>query len=204
MKKRTLTLVISLLLVALVAVGGTLAWLKAETTAVVNTFSPSDINVTLEETFNVDTNGDGKNDAWVEQMVPGHTITKDPLVTVKANSEEAMLFVKLEKSDNYNTYLENYAIAEGWTALPGVEGVYYREVVEDGDEQTLAADHAYGVLLNNQVKVKVGVTKEQMNALTDADNYPTLTVTAYATQLWKSNTEKFSPADAWTNAQPAN
>ena len=40
-----------------------------------------------------------------------------------------------------------------------------------------------------------------MNALTTA-TYPTLTVTAYASQLYKSASEKFDPAEAWATVNP--
>ena len=40
-----------------------------------------------------------------------------------------------------------------------------------------------------------------MNDLTE-EAYPTLTVTAYASQQYKNNTEHFTPAEAWENVQP--
>ena len=48
--------------------------------------------------------------------------------------------------------------------------------------------------------VKGSVTKEQMNAL-DAEGAakPTLTITAYASQLYKNATETFSASEAWNN-----
>ena len=50
MKKRTLALLVALVLVVGCIIGGTLAWLTAKTDAVVNTFTTSDIDVTLTET----------------------------------------------------------------------------------------------------------------------------------------------------------
>ena len=61
------------------------------------------------------------------KMVPGYTIHKDPKTTVVKGSEECYLFVKVEKSANFDSYM-TYEMADGWTALEGVEGVYYREV----------------------------------------------------------------------------
>ena len=122
-------------------------------------------------------------------MVPGNSITKDPKVTVLANSENAWLFVKLEKSANFDDFM-TYEIAEGWTALDGVTGVYYRSV-DKAD-----ADAAFDVIKDNTVNVKGEVTKEMLNALdaNGASNYPTLTVTAYAVQRDSNIT---TAADAW-------
>lgn len=167
-------------------IGGTVAWLIADTDPVVNTFIYGDINITLEET---DADGDGNPDANEYPMVPGNAIEKDPKVTVLANSENAWLFVKLEKSANFDDFM-TYEIADGWTALDGVTGVYYRTV----DKAT--SDAEFIVLKDNTVNVKGEVTKEKLNALdaNGASNYPTLTVTAYAVQR---DSNIATAADAW-------
>lgn len=175
-----LALVLALVLLVGAAIGGTLAWLTATTEEVQNTFSTSDINITLTETTGTS-----------YQMIPGWTITKDPLVTVKAGSEDCYLFVKIEKSANFDSFME-YTVADGWTALTDVDGVYYRVVGPN------AADQAFAVLADNTVTVKGIVTKEMMNALT-ASTYPTLTFTAYASQYYKNNTTAFTAAEAWAN-----
>lgn len=179
MKKKSLALLLAIAIVVVGVVAGTVAWLTDKTPSVTNTFTTSDINIELKET---------KNNF---QMIPGWNIEKDPKVTVKADSEACYLFVKLEKSTNFDTFM-TYEMAEGWEALPGNDGVFYREVA------AATADTTYEVLKDNQVTVKDEVTKEQMNDLT-ADTYPTLTVTAYASQLYKNNTEKFTVAKAWAN-----
>lgn len=179
MKKKSLALLLAIAIVVVGVVAGTLAWLTDQTPSVTNTFTTSDINIELKET---------KNNF---QMIPGCTIAKDPKVTVKTGSEACYLFVKLEKSTDFDTFM-TYEMAEGWTALPGNDGVFYREVA------AATADTTFEVLKGNQVTVKDEVTKAQMNDLT-ADTYPTLTVTAYASQLYKNNTEKFTVAKAWAN-----
>lgn len=182
MKKKSLALLLAIALVVVGAVAGTVAWLTDKTPSVTNTFTTSDINIELKET---------KNNF---QMIPGWNIEKDPKVTVKAGSEACYLFVKLEKSTNFDTFM-TYEMADGWTALPEAPGVFYREVA------AATADTTFEVLKGNQVTVKDKVTKEQMNGLT-ADTYPTLTVTAYASQLYKNNTEKFTAAAAWDHIVP--
>ena len=184
MKKKGLALVLALTLLVVGVVAGTLAWLTAQTAPVVNTFTYGDINIDLTET----------NETY--KMVPGYDIHKDPKAKVLAGSEECFLFVKLDESTNFDTYLK-YDIADDWTALTDVNGVYYREV------KTADMDKDYSVLKGDKVTVNDTVTKEQMNAL-DAEGAvkPTLTITAYASQLYKSAGVKFTAADAWKNVNP--
>ena len=181
MKKKGLALFLALTLLVVGVVAGTLAWLTAKSDVVTNTFTTSDIKVELKETT-------GK-------MIPGYTISKNPKATVLAGSEECYLFVKLDKSASFDSYLE-YVIADGWTKLDGVDTVYYRVV--DGTTNQIGTP--YSVLKDDQVTVKGSVTKEQMNAL-DAEGAvkPTLTITAYASQLHKNATETFSASEAWNN-----
>lgn len=170
MKKKTLALVLALTLLVAGVVGGTLAWLTDQTAEVKNTFTVGDINIGLTET------------TTDYKMVPGNTIAKDPTVTVKANSEACWLFVQVTESTDLKDFI-TYAIAEGWTALPGVDGVYYREVPAS------VADQTFSVLAGDAVTVKSDVTRTMLEtAKTDA---PTLTFKAYAIQR-----DHFATADA--------
>ena len=185
MKKKSLALVLALAMIVVCVVGGTLAWLTDKTAPVTNTFTYGDINITLAESEDLDL-----------KMIPGYTIAKDPKVTVKAGSEKCYLFVKVDKSANFDTFM-TYEIADGWTALTGVNGVFYRVVDTDG------MGTAYSVLANDKVTVKDTVTKENMNALKADDAIqPTLTFTAYACQYMKNNTDSFTAAEAWAKVYP--
>ena len=171
-------------------IGGTLAWLIDKTDAVVNTFTYGDINIKLDETIldangnTVDADNDGTPDRGesgnVYKMIPGQTITKDPILTVDADSEDCYVFVKLVKSTNakFDDFM-SYEIDPAWAALAGEEGVYYRVVSADTD--LAAGDLEMNVIKDKTVTVKDNVTKEMLNNLTDA-TYPTLTVTGYAVQ----------------------
>jgi len=193
---KTLMAVVCICILMCGAVGGTVAWLIAETDPVVNTFTYGDINLKLEET---DTNKDGDNNPNTNTypMKPGATIEKDPKVTVVENSEAAWLFVKLEEKGgnvtadgttySFDNYL-SYELAAGWTELDSVKypGIYYRAVEQSASAQV------FDVLKDNQIKVLDTVTKEMLNTLDKNDKgetvaeadrkYPVLEVTAYAVQ----------------------
>ena len=200
---KTVALLMALVLVVGGAVGGTLAWLTDETSEVKNTFSPSTIDITLTES---DTDPNTAGDQHDYQMIPGYTITKDPKVTVEEGSEKCWLFVKVEKSTNFDTYM-TYAMADGWTQLTytddegdtqNVAGVYYRGPVDVSDD-TSTDGLGFAVIKDNTVTVQSTVTKEQMDVLDTEESYPTLTVTAYASQYNKNATETFSAYEAWLN-----
>lgn len=184
MKKKSLALIVALVLAVGCIIGGTLAWLTAQTDNVVNTFTTSDINITLTETEEV------------YKMVPGWTIHKDPKVTVEAGSEKCYVFVELVKSSNFDTFM-TYEMADGWTQLKdandnNVAGVFYRVV------DTTNMGTPIGVLKNDQVSVLGTVTKANMNDLKE-NTKPTLTVTAYASQYYKNASESFTEIEAWNN-----
>ena len=178
-------------------IGGTMAWLIDDTTPVSNVFTDSDIEITLNETTE-----DYK-------MIPGHTIDKDPKVSVAEGSEDCYLFVKIDKSSNYDTYLADYKIVADWTKLE--DGVYYRTVKTSDEtrEFSLLKSGKYDSLndgeftwKDNQVLVKPEVTKAQMNAIKDKSVVkPTLTFTAYAVQLYKTNGTEFTAEQAWAKAK---
>lgn len=180
--RKTLILAACAMMLVCATIAGTLAWLTDTTDPVVNTFTVGNIDITLAEST-----------GNTYKMVPGYTIDKDPEVTVKAGSEDCYLFVKLEKSSNFDTYM-TYEMADAWTQLSDVNGVYYRKVTG------VTSDQSFDVLKNNQVQVKDGVTKAMMDSLTK-ETYPTLTITAYASQLMDGETE-FGAAAAWENVNP--
>lgn len=188
--KKTLTMVLAFALVFALGVGGTLAWLTDSTQAVKNTFTTSDVDITLAETGTTTVNGVDEKEF---KMVPGATLTKDPKVTVLADSEKCYVFVKVVESDNYDNFMTYTVDTSKWTALAGEEGVYYMTVDASTENQE------FNVLTNNQVKVLESVTKANMDALTEA-TYPTLTFTAYAIQfdyLTNNNVAVNNAAGAW-------
>ena len=182
-----LTAVAALLLVTM-AVGGTLAWLVDSTEEVTNTFTTSEVDIDLTET---------KPENQKAQMIPGSEIEKNPTVVVEAGSEACWLFVKVTPGADVKDYLD-YAIADGWTELTGVDGVtgvYYRSV----DADTAKAGVSYPVLKDNKVKVLDSVTNTMMDKVDDGTAKVELTFTAYACQSANVTDVK----TAWTNASSA-
>lgn len=177
MKARSKALLLALCAVLLVAVSvlGTMAYLTSETQVITNTFTVGDINIELTET---------KPESKQAKIIPGVDIEKDPKVTVKANSEACWLFVKVEQTGTFVTDKVTYSVmtgTDGWKALPGVDGVYYREVgavTTDTDFYVLTGntDHPNGV-----VTVSDTLTKAEVDTIADG-NQPKLTFTAYAVQ----------------------
>lgn len=179
MKKKTLALLLALVLVFGAAVGGTIAYLTDTTDPVTNTFTVGKVDITLTETFNTDTNNDNKNDAWKAQLIPGTTYTKDPVVTVTDDSEDCWLFVKFEEIGSpktYLTYTSTLTVANGWTQGDGTNiptNVWYRAVAKD------AAVKSFHLLLNDIVTIDSdAVTNDSMTAASAAQ----LVYTAYACQ----------------------
>ena len=196
--KKTMALLLAVALLVGVAVGTTIAWLTDKTEKVTNTFTAGTIDVDLVET---------KEDF---KMIPGWTIDKDPAAWVTEGSEEGYLFVKVEKSANFDTYMD-YAIAEPWQELE--TGVYYIKITEEevgkkfiilGDGSAEYDDVTYS-WKDNQVLVKPTVTKDMMDALNE-NTFPTMTFTAYASQLYKTNKggeeTQFTAAEAWALVKP--
>ena len=182
---RTVSIKIAALIAAIVLVigctaGGTVAWLVSKPKPIVNVFTVGNINAELAET------------ATAFKIVPGVDIAKDPVATVKANSENCYLFVELTE-ENWPAFTEadnttrkvKYEIADGWTKLK--DGVYYREVTKKDTDQP------FDVLKGNRVTVSNTLTKENADAITGD---PKLTVAVYAVQKEGMG----SAADAWATA----
>lgn len=192
--KKKLTMVAALVLVFALGVTGTLAYLTATSDTITNTFTVGNVAITLTETG---ATGSGGSLAKSYKMVPGSELDKNPTVTVTANSEKCYLFVKVEKSTGFDSYI-NYAMADGWTELTPGSGVYYRTVGSS------ASDQAFGVIgynngtafVANKVQVKSNVTQAMMNSVSTSGL--TLKFTAYAVQFDNVT----DAAAAWAIANP--
>lgn len=189
-KTKILIVTIAILAVFFTAISGTIAWLTSKSETVTNTFTYGDINISISET---DTKDDDKLNTNTYEMIPGNKITKDPLITVKENSENCYLFVKLDKTTNFDEFME-FQVLENWILLEGTDNVYYQEVSQSDAKQE------FYVLKDNSVLVKESVTKRMLNELdkNGVENYPQLNITAYAVQRDSSIEAISTAAKAWS------
>lgn len=179
MKKKIIITITMLALIICLTIGGTLAWLMDTTDPVQNTFTSGDVDITLVETPNTDTDNDGIADSWSAQMIPGNTYAKNPKVTVTDSTDvDCWLFVRFEENGNagtYLTYTSTLTTENGWTQGNGNDiplNVWYREVSKDANTKS------WELLVDNTVTVKDSVTKENMAQAQEAE----LVFTAYAAQ----------------------
>lgn len=150
--KKTLTVLLALVLVIAMSVAGTMAYLTS-TDTVTNTFTVGNVAITLDE---LDTDEDDNKDdnvtmpddtvrdkANAYKLIPGVTYTKDPTVHVTAGSEDCWLFVQVVNgisgleaatvTDGYKNIADQMT-ANGWTAVSGATNVYaYKDKVSAGE-----------------------------------------------------------------------
>lgn len=205
---KPLALLLALTLLVGCAIGGTIAWLTAQTSTVTNTFTVGDVNITLKEspitvaqdgTVSYGAPEDGVTNAY--PVIPGTTYKKDPVVSVVSStdgnvSEDCWLFVKFVESDKASTYLtytSNLTAENKWIQGKGTDGiptnVWYREVKKTDtvkEWKLLAGNETYA---NGCITIKAeAVTKATMD---EAINQ-SLTYTAYAAQ-----SANLTAAQAW-------
>lgn len=189
MKKKTFIIALCLALVVAFAAGGAIAWLTDTTETVKNTFTVGNIKLDLYEH-----DAAGKEvKALSFKMIPGTTAAKDPTVEVQKGSEECYVFVKITEENNTLSNSRgkfvNYTVANTWTALDGVPGVYYYNTTV-----TATADVPLQVLAGNTVSFNEDIEQSDMDAITlDPTKAPKLNFIAYAVQAAGSTT----PAEAW-------
>lgn len=190
MKKKIAVAAAAFALVLCFAVGGTLAWLTAQTNTITNTFTKGDVKISLTETWNTDTNSDSSNDVWQAQLIPGETYAKDPKVKVLRDTNvDCWLFVKFEELNgaaDYLDYTSTLTKANGWTQGDGNDipaNVWYREVKADDFVKE------WELLDGNKVTINEdSVTADNMYAAAKAE----LVYTAYAAQK-----DNLTAAGAW-------
>ena len=175
---KPLAVLLAMTLLVGCAIGGTIAWLTDNTGPVENTFTVGNIDIDLTETT-----------GNTYKMVPGHTIQKDPYVTVQKGSEDCYVFIEVKKSEGFDKYM-TYKIGDGWEKLDTVDNVYYRVVKYNAE-----IEQKFDVIKDHTIRVLDTVTKSDMAALKDKN--PTLVVRAYAVQYWQDNDTSFEPMKAW-------
>lgn len=189
-KTKAMVLAVCAVLLVVTTVFVTMAFLTSTTDVVTNTFTVGKVQITLDET-DVDSYGSKDSSSRVTsnsyKLIPGHSYTKDPTVHFQPGSEASWLFVKVENgisaieaNTSSSPSIANQ-IAKDWTALDGVDNVYYRQVAAN----TGSAAVDYSVFKKFTL---------QSNAATESYASASIKITAYAIQA-----DGFTTAnDAWT------
>lgn len=177
--KRTLITLSLMVLVAVVSIGGTIAWLQDGTETITNTFAPTGIEITLKEITD-----DGETTDGAEfDIVPSKEYKKDPVVTVDGSKTDVdvYLFVKFEEKGSPKDYFDYEFNSAGWTQGTGEipANVWYRTVLTTDDKKSwhLLSELTEGS--EKHIKVKSDVEETDMTAASAAE----LKFTAYAIQV---------------------
>ena len=207
MKKKLLIMSVAMVLVCAFAVGMTIAYLTS-TDEVVNTFTVGNVQIKLDEA-DVDEYGrvpQGSPAPRVTEntykLIPGHTYTKDPTVTVLSGSEESYIKMTVtvtksaeldaifgEDGANLLSIFNGYDSAN-WTYKGNTEDTtantrtyefWYKEEVAAPD-----ADVALDALFDS-ITVPGNINNDQLKTIEGM----TITVNAYAIQA-----DGFANADA--------
>ena len=140
---KVMLIILALMLMIGATVGGTIAWLTAESDTVTNTFTVGSIEIDLwENEYDPDTNTLGKGEVETQddyKIVPGATNPKNPTVTVVKGSEACWLYVTIEN----NLVLDGAAagvIAAVVAAITGAAVVHTAVYVDVGTAVVGAAD----------------------------------------------------------------
>ena len=172
--KKTLTVILALVLVVVMSVAGTVAYLTSQAT-VTNTFTVGKVAITLDETkvdeYGAAITGEqaGRVAANTYKLIPGHSYTKDPVVHVDADSEDCWVFVKVTNeiaaieapaSDTDPVYVQiNQQITKnGWTALEDHPGVYYMKYTKGQTDKNLEVFEEFKVAGNADISTYAGKT----------------------------------------------
>lgn len=137
-KKKILVLAVSVCLVAILAIGGTLAYFT-DTKEATNTFTVGNVKITLTEP---EWNKDGVKDA--PEVYPGEPLAKDPTVT---NTGANPCFVRIKVT--------------GLDCLGNAGMITYRTDYETGKLGTNWVKHTDGYFYYNQV-LAVGATTDAL------------------------------------------
>ena len=195
--KKLLVLVAAIALLLCVAVGGTLAWLTAETTVVTNKFVKTKIEIELREhelvknekgEYVVNTTETDKNDKYV--LLPGQEQAKDPFVRVTEGSEKCYVFIEVLKNESFDTYIES-ELAAGWSIVTGTDvtpkhagAKIYAYIGENASDlaivDAIEEKVELQILKDNQIKVSTNLTQTAMNANDFVE--PEISFYAYAVQ----------------------
>ena len=132
--KKVMVTVLAAAALVTASVFGTMAYLT-DSEAVTNTFTVGNVTIDLNET-DVDKDGDTKANKY--HLIPGQKYTKDPTVTMGANSENAYVFMTVDVKD-YNNLTRVFDDAEYYQ-----NGMFLLETLCNGWDKTTWACVDFG------------------------------------------------------------
>ena len=177
MKRRSLLVLCSLVLVIVIAVSGTFAYLT-DRDSVVNSFTIGRVAITLDEA-DVDAYGtpllDGsgnpvkrvKNNEY--KLLPGMTYVKDPTITVEANSVSA--YVRMKVVINCMAELDTLFAPEGADLITIFNGYNSKNWILAGQERN-ASDNTVTYEFRYKEPVSTGSEAVKLDALFDSFKLP--------------------------------
>ena len=170
--KKKLTMVVSLLLVMALSIGGTLAYLTAESETITNTFTIGNIEISLAETTGT-----------TYTVVPGATVDKNPTVTVKKGSEACWLYACVENNVQVTVEGKQVTVAElnigaDWKEVATKDNKTLYRYTEAAVAANADADQDFGIFTTVTFDGDK-ITAENRADITDAD---TIVVKAFAHQ----------------------
>ena len=138
MKKKSLVLISSVMLVALLIAGGTMAWFTAEADPVENNFTAGTVVLELNE---------NNNYAPIENWNPGDT-TEKPTNFVYKGTKKALVRAKVsmvwldEEGKRTNLSTDNVTLThdKAWTSVQADGWLYYKYVFDINDPEYSTMD----------------------------------------------------------------
>ena len=213
MKKKTLIALISAVLIACIAVVGTVAYLTNVQNAIKNVFTIGNVDIELEEEGGEPTDPEDPNSPKNFPLVPNTTMTKDATITVGKTSQDAYIFAIVEetctavkstdpKTEYYTfgDYVDYSFDTANWTKLDGYNNVYY--IKYTAPDTTPENDTVYHLIADTDEDDKGDVTvkdlsEELIAAAKDADISLSFQAAAVQAEGLKGDTDAKKLAEAW-------
>lgn len=162
---KALLLVLCAVLLVAASVMGTLAYLTSTTGVAKNTFTYGDVQITLDEfdydndentKDNTTVNGEARDMANEYHLLPGGEYTKDPTVTVLANSEDCYvrMFVTVNKISQLKAAFDSSYVVNGIFLLQNLvdwnTDWEYVNCVQNGNDDTAVYEFRYNAKVLKQ------------------------------------------------------
>ncbi len=129
--RKSMTVAAAMAMTAIIGVGATMAYFSDQE-AVTNVITMGHVNIELTEP-----EFDKNPDNTITNVRPGQTITKDPTITVKADSEACYIRAEISYENLDEEFIPDIEktmnIGDGWKQSPKDGRWYYQTKVEDTD-----------------------------------------------------------------------